>query len=133
MASRSRLPVDLPDDIELELVASTAEPADATEPLPPSPAGPLTFAGELWTWRGPAPYHFITVPPPQASAIAAVAAAVTYGWGMIPVTVRIGGSTWDTALWPKDGGYVLPVKDRYRAAEHLVLGDVVAVELTVRR
>jgi hypothetical protein len=22
----------------------------------------IEFAGEIWCWRGPAPYHFITVP-----------------------------------------------------------------------
>src|SRR5207253_9418973 len=74
----------------------------------------FTFAGELWYWRGPAPYHFITVPPEAARAIHAVAADVTYGWGMIPVSVRIGKSSWETALWPKDGGYVLPIKDVFR-------------------
>jgi len=35
---------------------------------------------------------------------------VTYGWGMIPVEVRIGGTHWPTSLWPKDGGYVGPLR-----------------------
>jgi hypothetical protein len=93
----------------------------------------LTFSGELWYWRGPAPYHFITVPPDAARTIHAVAADVTYGWGMIPAEVRIGASVWTTALWPKDGGYVVPIKDRYRKTERLVLGDTVGVHLAVRR
>jgi hypothetical protein len=93
----------------------------------------LAFGGELWYWRGPAPFHFITVPRDAARAIHGVASDVTYGWGMIPVMVRIGNSIWETALWPKDGGYVVPIKDAFRNAEGLVLGDTVNVELVIRR
>jgi uncharacterized protein DUF1905 len=31
-----------------------------------------------------------------------VSASVTYGWGMIPVRVRIGDTEWTTSLWPED-------------------------------
>jgi Domain of unknown function (DUF1905) len=126
--------VEPPDDIELELIESTSDPV--TESIDRGGADSdslsFTFSGELWYWRGPSPYHFITVPPDATAAIKAVAAEVTYGWGMIPAGVRIGGSTWETALWPKDGGYIVPVKDVFRAAEGLTLGDTVEVELVVR-
>lgn len=131
--------IEPPDDIELELIESTSDDVEAGSLVEPPPRGgpdgdslSRTFSGELWYWRGPSPYHFITVPPEAAAAIKAVAAEVTYGWGMIPARVRIGGSTWETALWPKNGGYVVPIKDAYRAAEALTLGDVVEVELVVR-
>ena len=62
-----------------------------------------------------------------------MSADVSYGWGMIPVRVRIGTSVWETALFPKDGRYVVPVKDVVRRAEGLVLGDTVGVRLVVRR
>ena len=91
----------------------------------------LAFTGDLWFWRGPAPWHFVTVPADECDAIAAIAAAVTYGWGMIPVTVRIGGSEWTTSLWPKDGGYIVPVKAWVREAEGLEVGDAVDVRLTI--
>jgi hypothetical protein len=123
-----------PPDLELELVETTEEgEVPAAQLGPTGDAIELAFAGELWYWRGPAPYHFISVPPDAARSIHAIAAAVTYGWGMIPVEVRIGDSAWTTALWPKDGGYVVPIKDRFRKAERLVLGDTVNVELVVRR
>ena len=60
-------------------------------------------------WRGPSPYYFITVPDDASAAIHAVANAVTYGWGMIPVEVRIGDSVWETSLFPKDGRYLVPI------------------------
>ena len=56
---------------------------------------------------------------------------MSYGWGVIPVTVRIGGTTWTTSLFPKDGGYLVPLKDRVRAAEGIEQGDIVAAVLTV--
>jgi hypothetical protein len=128
------MPIDPPDDIELELVESIVDVEPRTaDGHPDEGTLDLTFSGVLWYWRGPAPFHFITVPPDGARAIHGVAADVTYGWGMIPVEVRIGDSLWETALWPKDGGYVVPVKDAFRKAEGLALGDSVSVRLVVRR
>jgi hypothetical protein len=92
----------------------------------------LEFSGELWYWRGPSPYHFITVPDEESVGLRAVSKVVSYGWGMIPVRVRIGASVWNTSLFPKDGRYVVPVKDVIRKAEGLTVGDTVAVELVIR-
>ncbi|MDQ4038084.1 MAG: DUF1905 domain-containing protein [Actinomycetota bacterium] len=89
------------------------------------------FEGEIWHWRGPSPYHFVNVPDEEAEAIQSRASEVTYGWGMIPVQVRIGDTTWRTSLFPKDGGYLLPIRDSARRAEELQLGDGVKVHLTV--
>ncbi len=57
----------------------------------------LRFSGELWYWRGPAPFHFVTVAPEQSEDIAAVAGEVSYGWGCIPVTARTGTTEWTTS------------------------------------
>jgi hypothetical protein len=91
----------------------------------------LEFTGEIWHWRGPAPHHFVTVPEAESAALEDVSAGVTYGWGMIPVQVRLGGSDWTTSLWPKDGGYIVPLKAAVRRAEGLDVGDVVTVHLAV--
>jgi hypothetical protein len=50
---------------------------------------------------------------------------------MIPVAVEIGDTRWTTSLWPKDGAYVVPLKDKVRRAEGIGIGDVVAVRLQV--
>ena len=89
------------------------------------------FAGEVWEWRGPAPYHFVSVPEELCDDVRDAADVVSYGWGMVPVTLRIGATTWTTSLWPKDGGYVVPLKDRVRRAEEIELGDVVSMVLHV--
>ncbi len=91
----------------------------------------LDFDGEVWSWRGPAPYHFVSVPEEECQELQEAAALVTYGWGMIPVAVTIGATEWKTSLWPKDGGYVVPLKDKIRRAEGIELGQVVSVRLFV--
>lgn len=89
------------------------------------------FDGEIWYWRGPSPFHFVSVPDDACARLRSVAAEVTYGWGMIPVRARIGSTEWQTSLYPKDGGYVLPVKDGVRRAENIDDGDVVGVRFDV--
>ena len=92
----------------------------------------LEFTGELVHWRGPSPYHFVAVPPGGCELLHAVAPVATYGWGVIPVLVTIGDTTFTTSLFPKDGGYLVPVKDAVRRAERLELGDLVNVTFTIR-
>ena len=92
----------------------------------------VTFSGEIWYWRGPAPFHFVTVPEDEGRELKAISELVTYGWGMIPVTARIGTTEWKTSLFPKDGSYVVPIKDSVRKAEGLESGDHVTLRLEVR-
>ncbi|MCW2775941.1 MAG: hypothetical protein JWN91_4267 [Nocardioides sp.] len=91
----------------------------------------LEFSGEVWFWRGPSPYHFVTVPEDESAELQEMAAAVTYGWGMIPVAARVGETRWTTSLFPKDGGYVVPLKDLVRRAEGIDVGETVTLLLTV--
>lgn len=91
----------------------------------------LDFTATVFEWRGPAPYHFVRVPDADAAVIQEVAAGVSYGWGMVPAAVTVGATTLTTALWPKDGSYYVPLKDRLRAAEEIGLDDVVVVRLHI--
>lgn len=91
----------------------------------------VEFSGPIWHWRGPAPFYFVTVPSDESDALHVISSVVTYGWGMIPATVHVGQTTWKTALWPKDGGYIVPLKDSVRKAERLAEGDVVTIRLEV--
>jgi hypothetical protein len=34
-------------------------------------------------------------------------------WGQVPVVVRIGDTGFTTALFPKDGSYLLPLRTRF--------------------
>ena len=92
----------------------------------------IEFNGNIWYWRGPAPYYFVTVPDEQSNAIKAIASLVTYGWGVIPVHVQVGATEWQTSLFPKNGLYLVPLKDSVRKAENLGEGALVTVRLEIR-
>jgi hypothetical protein len=92
----------------------------------------LVFVGRVFVWRGPAPYFFVPVPEEETEAIREVRAMATYGWGVIPVEARVGGVRFETSLFPKDGGYLLPLKDAVRKPQGISAGDEVTVEMTVR-
>ncbi len=92
----------------------------------------IEFNGKIFIWRGPAPWFFVTVPEKESEDIKAISGFVTYGWGVIPVHVRIGKTEWTTSLFPKDGRYLVPIKASVRNAEDLEEGDNVTVRLEVR-
>lgn len=91
----------------------------------------IEFTGKIWHWRGPAPFYFVTVPDEQSHDLKAISRLVTYGWGMIPVRVRIGKTEWETSLFPKDGRYLVPIKALVQKAENVDEGDVVTLRLEV--
>jgi hypothetical protein len=92
----------------------------------------IEFNGKIWFWKGPAPWYFVTVPEEQSSTLKAILSLVTYGWGMIPVEAQIGRTRWKTALFPKDGIYIVPIKSSVRKTENLDEGDEVTIRLEVR-
>jgi hypothetical protein len=91
----------------------------------------LEFTGKIWFWRGPAPWFFVTVPQEQSHDLKAISTIVSYGWGVIPVHVRIGKTGFQTSLFPKDDRYLVPIKTTVRQAENLQEGDTVTVRLEV--
>jgi len=93
---------------------------------------PIAFRAEVILWRGPSPYFFAPVPADDIEAVRQAARAASYGWGVVPVAARIGEVEFETSLFPKDGGYLLPLKDAVRRKAGVTAGDSVAVEMTVR-
>ena len=91
----------------------------------------LEFSGTIFYWRGPAPFYFVAVPAAECEILRDVSKWVTYGWGMIPVGAQLGETSWKTSLWPKAGGYLVPIKANVRKAEGLGEGDSVTVRLEV--
>jgi len=55
-------------------------------------------------------WYFVTIPAKHCRDLRAISGVVTYGWGMIPVHVRIDKTEWTTSLFPKDGRYIVPIK-----------------------
>ena len=92
----------------------------------------IEFSGKIWFWKGPAPWFFVTIPAKQSGELKSISGFVTYGWGVIPVHVRISKTEWQTSLFPKDGRYIVPIKASVRKAENLEEGNKVTVWLEVR-
>ena len=91
----------------------------------------IEFTGEIFYWRGPAPFLFVAVPEKPSSDIKAISSMVTYGWGVIPVHVRIGKTEWQTSLFPKEGRYLVPIKKSVQKSENLGVGDKVTLQLQI--
>lgn len=89
----------------------------------------FTFSAEIWEWRGPSPFFFISVPDHVNREILKLASGVSYGWGAIPVTFTIADKEWTTSIFPKDGVYVVPLKAAARAKNSLTAGSKVSISL----
>lgn len=92
----------------------------------------MDFTAELFQWRGPAPHYFAAIPDDLRDELKEASKLVTYGWGMIPVTVGIGGAEYDTSLFPKSGGYLVPIRAEVRQSEALEEGQDVSIRLSIR-
>jgi hypothetical protein len=80
------------------------------------------FTGEVIEWRGPAPFYFLTVPEEDSAEVKEAARGLEY-WGQVAVIVTIGETEFTTALFPKDGRYLVPLKAAVRRAEGIEAGE----------
>jgi hypothetical protein len=87
----------------------------------------INFKGEMFEWRGPAPYYFISTPVAESAMIKERASELSYGWGVIPVIGEIGETEFTTSLIPKDDVYLLPIKNVVRLGEKIEVGQIVHV------
>ncbi len=88
-----------------------------------------TFTGEVIEWRGPAPYLFVAMSSEDSEDLKEQARGLIY-WGQVPVRVTIGDTEFSTALFPKDGRYLVPVRVAVQRAE--AIGEGAMVEVVVR-
>ena len=96
------------------------------------PVAEFGFEAEVIHWRGPSPYFFVALPLAEAEEVRRLSSLVTYGWGMIPVTVRVGEVAFTTSLFRKDETYLLPLKDAVRHEIGITAGDSIALKVEVR-
>ena len=93
------------------------------------------FSAELWVWKARLEegWTFASVPVEESEEILAYSESrPRAGFGSVRVAVTIGGSSWQTSVFPSgDGMYALPVKKAVRRAEGIEAGDVVAVTLEI--
>jgi hypothetical protein len=88
-----------------------------------------TFTGEVIEWRGPAPYLFVAMTAQDSAELKEEARGLIY-WGQVPVHVTIGDTEFTTAVFPRGGRYLVPVKVAVQRAE--AIGEGAVVEVVVR-
>jgi len=91
----------------------------------------ISFPGKVIHWRGPAPFYFVALPDDQVGEVRWAARIASYGWGCVPVDASADQLAFRTALFPKDGGYMLPLKAEVRKKLGIDLGDVVAITMQI--
>jgi hypothetical protein len=89
-----------------------------------------TFTGTVIEWRGPAPFLFVPMTASASEDVKELAKGVAY-WGQVPVIVTIGKTEFRTAMWPKDGRYLVPIKVAVQRAENISIGRRVRVRLRI--
>jgi hypothetical protein len=95
------------------------------------PLADFAFVGVVIEWRGPAPFFFVAVPPEWVGEVRYAARLASYGWGVVPVQAVAGDVAFTTSLFPRDDGYLLPLKAAVRAKGRIGLGDRIAVEIRI--
>ena len=84
--------------------------------------------GKVFEWRGPSPFYFVEINSKISDEIQSESKQFSYGWGVIPVTAKIGKTDFTTAIIPKDGKYLFPLKDLVRKRENLEIDSKVSIQ-----
>lgn len=92
----------------------------------------IRFDGTVVEWRGPAPYFFVAIPEEQVGEIRWAAQEASYGWGCVTVEAELLDQRFTTSLFPRDGGYLVPLKNAVRISADLTTGDSVSVRMRVK-
>jgi hypothetical protein len=98
----------------------------------PEPLADLRFPARVVEWRGPSPFYFAAVPDSQIGEIRYAASIASYGWGCVPVEAWANGVAFTTSLFPRDGGYLVPLKSAVRRAAAVVPGGAVDIRLRIK-
>lgn len=91
----------------------------------------LDVIGRMIEWRGPAPYWFLPISDDDSAMIEELKPMLTYGWGCIPVTCRLGRTEFTTSIMPRNGVYLVPLKDKVRKAEAVTADDKIRVHIVL--
>lgn len=91
------------------------------------------FQAPVWRWESEkASWFFVTLPVETAEQIRFFF-PLRRGFGSIPVSVRIGTTSWKTSIFPdkKSNSFILPLKSTVRNAEGIEEGNEIVVEVSV--
>lgn len=91
-------------------------------------AAALNVRGQVRIFPGPGGWHYVSVPKKYSTLFADSADR-----GLVPITVSLGETTWDTSLLPMgDGTHFIALKAAVRKKESIELGDRVSLSFVPR-
>ncbi len=106
---------------KLSMKTKTTDP----DPMP----GTFSVEGVIWKYAGPAGWYFVNLGQEDSALIKWVEGKKKVGWGYVCVKARIGGTQWETTLFPtKAGHYMIAIKAVVRKKEGLKEGDTVRID-----
>jgi len=78
-------------------------------------------------------WTFVSLPKELSKEIRDSFKHLEEGWGRMKVTIKLGVSEWQTAIWfdTKQDTYLLPLKAKVRKQENVVLGEDVKIIILV--
>ncbi len=93
----------------------------------------MEFDAEVFRWEARTQDWYFAAVPAEPSADIREIPRMSRGFGSVRVRATIGGSTWQTSIFPDASrvGYVLPLKQAIRRAESIGSDGVVRVSLEV--
>ena len=80
------------------------------------PNNRYSIKSRVWLYPGMAGWHFVTLPKKQSDEIKKEYGILKRSWGSLPVTVKIGKTSWMTSIFPdkKVNAHLLPIKSDVR-------------------
>jgi len=94
----------------------------------------FSFESTVIVYPGMAAWRFAYVPRVLSVEIKKRFSAMKRGWGSLPVTAKIGQTSWESSIFPdsKSSCYLLPLKLAVRKKEKVMDGGKVLVSIRLR-
>lgn len=94
-----------------------------------------SFKAKVWKYKGPAGWHFVTLPRKLSKTIREAHGLSEEGWGRLKADALIKKCKWDTAIWfdSKAKSYLLPIKASVRKSVEIDVGDLILVALSLSK
>jgi hypothetical protein len=87
-----------------------------------------TVVGMVEVFDLPSTWFYVRVPQNQTKKFSG-----RLGWGLIPIEVSLGKTTWQTSLLPKgDKNFFIALKAEVRRKERVKLGDKISLTYKLR-
>lgn len=91
------------------------------------------FSAPIWQYSGPGAWCFVSLPHAMSKEIRGNLQWMEEGWGRLKVSVLVGKSQWQSAIWfdTKRDTYILPLKAEIRKREKLMPNQEILVLILI--